>query len=248
MDPENGVYDLWQLDMDRDSPMRLTATADHEWSAIWSPDGRYLAYTRPGSGLFLKDVTAAAEERQLLKLGAEAFASPDDWLPDGSGVLYSTRGTRPGTDLMVIDLSGGAPRTLLASEFAESHAQLSPDGRWLAYSSDESGRLEIYVCRFPDGGGKRRVSSGGGEMPRWRGDGRELFFIDAARRMVAVETTPGAELIVGGSQTLFETRIFTALPPGFGFAVSRDGKRFLVNSTLDHQTREPIAVLFNWAH
>jgi serine/threonine protein kinase len=248
MDPENGVYDLWQVDLDRDSPMRLTATADHEWSAIWSPDGRYLAYTRPGSGLFLKDVTAAAEERQLLKLGAEAFASPDDWLPDGSGVLYSTRGTRPGTDLMVIDLSGGAPRTLLASEFAESHAQLSPDGKWLAYSSDESGRLEIYVCRFPDGGGKRRVSSGGGEMPRWRGDGRELFFIDAARNMVAVETTPGAELIVGGSRTLFETRIFTALPPGFGFAVTPDGKRFLMNSTLDHQTREPIAVLFNWAH
>ena len=152
-------------------------------------------------------------------------------------------------DLMTVELSGDAKsRPFLATAFAESHAQFSPDGRWVAYVSDESGQLEVYVRRFPEGDGQKRISNAGGDQPRWRGDGREIFYLDPARRIVSVEITPGAELVPGTARPLFFTSTFIAVRIGFNFAVTRDGRRFLVNSTLDQPDRDPISILVNWMH
>lgn len=246
LDVTTGTYDLWQVGFDRDAPLRLTTDAGQDWAPVLSPDGRKLAYSRFGAGLFIRDLTSATTtDRLLLPDG-----TPTDWSPDGSRLLYQAVPQRGGgTDLMTIALSEGAtPEPFLATGFAESLGQFSPDGRWVAYVSDESGQPEVYVRRFPEGDSQRRISNAGGDMPRWREDGGEIFYLDPARRIVAVAITVRDEgLVPGTPHPLFTTGAGLALRFGYYYAVVDNGQRFLVNTTLEQEVREPVSILFNWA-
>jgi Tol biopolymer transport system component len=139
------------------------------------------------------------------------------------------------------------PRVLVNTPFEERNGQFSPDGRWVAYETNESGRFEIVLQPFPEPSGKWQVSTGGGTQPRWRADSRELYFIAPDEKLMAVPlTTSGSTIEAGTPVTLFPTRI---APPGpaskHEYAVSRDG-RFLVNQSLEDSNTPPITLIVNW--
>ena len=131
----------------------------------------------------------------------------------------------------------------LGAESNERNASFSPDEKWIAYSSDESGKEEIYVQTFPASRGKWQISKGGGSRARWRRDGRELFYLAADRKLMAVEVTTGATLQAGVPQPLFETLISG---PFARFAVTANGKRFLVPAPVSEASSTPVTVVINW--
>jgi len=181
---------------------------------------------------------------------------PTDWSRDGRFLLYSDNGERTARDLWVLPEPGASgdrkPTPFLQTPFSESQGQFSPDGRWVAYSSDESGRYEVYVRPFPPGAGKWNISIGGGEFPRWRRDGKELFYLSPERKIMAVEVKAGsgAQPVFKAAvpQALFEARV-PSVSPGFNqftYAVAADGKRFLVNTVVGDTTEMPLTVVVNW--
>ena len=142
------------------------------------------------------------------------------------------------------------PAPFLKTPFYERHAQLSPDGSWIAYISDESGKgAEVYVQSFPAGGGKWQVSTGGGVQPRWRHDGKELFYVAPDGKMMAVPVEAGATFEAGRPEALFQTRTFGLAPSGSysqQYDVTLDGQRFLINTDVSDVTAAPITVVLDW--
>jgi hypothetical protein len=143
----------------------------------------------------------------------------------------------------------GTPFPLVQTRFAEDQGQFSPDGRWIAYRTNESGRNEIYVQAFPGPGGKARVSTEGGSQPRWRRDGKELFFVAPDNRLMAVPVArppKGQALNVGAPVPLFATRLALMGSPKHQYAVAPDGQRFLMVVSADETTASPITIVQNW--
>lgn len=135
----------------------------------------------------------------------------------------------------------------LQSEFDELNPAFSPDGRWLAYTSNESGTNEVYVGPFPGGGGKWQVSRRGGSQPRWRGDGKELFYLAADSKLMAAEIKEkGASLEIGNVRPLFQAPPASVLAFGVVYDASADGKRFLINTVAEQESSEPITLVINW--
>lgn len=167
----------------------------------------------------------------------------DGWSPDGRFLLYEIDDPKTTWDLWVLPMSdGGKPRPFLQAEFRQEYARFSPDGRWVAYRSNESGRFEIYVAPFPGPGGKWQVSTDGGDFPLWRRDGREIFYLTPDSMIVAATVNgQGSSFEVGAVLPLFETR-----PPNRAFVVSGDGQRFLINTDVDQTSSEPLTVVLNW--
>jgi protease II len=135
------------------------------------------------------------------------------------------------------------PIPFLQTEFNEGQGQFSPDGRWMAYASDESGRREVYVQTFPASGGKWQISADGGAYPRWRRDGKELFYIAAGQKLMAVVVQTDPTFQAGRPQALFEPRFFQPIIP---YTVSTDGQRFLVNTPIEEDNSSPVTVVLNW--
>jgi eukaryotic-like serine/threonine-protein kinase len=138
------------------------------------------------------------------------------------------------------------PIPYLQTEFVEAQARFSPDGRWIAYSSNESGRPEVYVQSFPASASKSKVSTDGGAEPRWRRDGKELFYIAADQKLMAVEVKVGTTFQPGLPRALFQTRVIGLCDELNHYAVSKDGQRFLVNTVVEESTSNPLTVVLNW--
>ncbi|MGH9657635.1 MAG: TolB family protein, partial [Bryobacteraceae bacterium] len=180
--------DLWLLDVGRGAESRFTFhNSSINSSPVWSPDGRRVAFssTRAGSrDLYWKDTTGAGQDEPLLQ--GPTLKIPSDFSRDGKTLVYMELNVKTRFDLMLLPLEGDRkPAAFLQTEFNESHAQLSPDGRWIAYASDESTRNEVYVRPFPAGTGKWKVSLQGGVAPRWSRDGRELYFVAPDMKLMA---------------------------------------------------------------
>ena len=176
---------------------------------------------------------------------------PEDWSSDGRFLLYFQNDPKTGYDLWVLPLFGERkPFPFVNTSFIERNGQFSPDGRWVAYESNESGRNEIYVQAFPGPGGKWQVSTGGGIEPRWRRDGKELFYIALDGKLMAAPIqAAGQALEAGAPISLFQTRIVGGGQSGWRqqYAVAPDGQRFLINITVDESTASPITIVTNWA-
>ena len=168
--------------------------------------------------------------------------------------MYSEIDPKTGRDIWVLPMDGMTDRKpvpFLRSKFDEFQGQLSPDSHWMAYTSDESGQREVYVQPFPSGEGKTKISTAGGEQPRWSGDGKELFFISPEGKMMAVSmkvtagTTPFIE--PGTAQALFDTRLARTPLTQFEYDVTADGKRFLLD-TVGGDSASPavLNVVVNW--
>jgi eukaryotic-like serine/threonine-protein kinase len=210
---------------------------------VWSPDGARIAFSsdRKGQPIVVKSSGGTGGEEVLLQSGDPK--NPTSWSKDGHFLLFNRNFPNTNTDVWVLPLFGDRePFPLLQSRFIERSGQFSPDGHWVAYVSDESGRLEIYVVPFPGPGGKWQISTTGGATPHWNADGKTLFYASPDGQLMEVEVTPGPE---------FRTslpRIVLPLPSDIsqnGFEISRDGRRFLLGVPRE-QPSSPITLVLNW--
>jgi len=233
---------LWVIDLEKGTGLRLTSTFSQ--IPVWSPDGNRIVYSR--GALTLKSADGVGDEQTLL----ERTAYPASWSPDGRFIIFSETGVKTRMDISVLPMFGDKKEYQLSnSPFDERSPQLSPDGRWLAYSSDETGDYEIYIQSFSAegklGSDKKRVSTSGGKFPVWRHDGQELFFVAAdGSMMVTSVKTGGKEFEFESPKPLFKTRL---LQSNFHeFDVTHDGQRFLIGTRIGEPTAPPPTVILNW--
>jgi serine/threonine protein kinase/Tol biopolymer transport system component len=253
-----GNTDLWFLDGARTS--RFTFDAAEDNTPVWSPDGTQIVFrsTRTGAGDLYQKLTSGAGVEQRL-VTSDQYKVPTSWSRDGRFLLYHSNDPQTGSDLWVVPLLGDRkPSVFLKTPFREAFGRFSPDGRWVAYHSNESGRLEIYVRPFvPPGAagtvagaatGQWQVSTAGGAFPVWRPDGRELYYLDPAGAMMAAPiTVTGATLVAGAPVRLFPTHIVGGgvdAQRGWHYDVAPDG-RFLIN-TVPESAAAPITLVQNW--
>ncbi|MGH9442440.1 MAG: protein kinase domain-containing protein [Thermoanaerobaculia bacterium] len=241
LDNDGRRANLWALDLSRGFTSRLTTDAASDSNAVWTPDGRSLIFTssRKNFGdLYETPSAGGGQDRLLLDCPMGDFV----WSisPDGRYVLYDVYTERSKVDLWLLPLSGDkTPRPFRATPSAESEAQFSPDGRYVAFVADDSGRDEIYVASFPNPSEQWRISGSGGSRPRWRGDGRELYFMSGGKLMsAAVSFLPAFH--ADEARALFPVKIWS------DYAPTKDGQRFLF-STSSAAAGEPTAVaVLNW--
>jgi len=242
--------DIWIVDATSGGASRFTFDPAADFDPVWSPHGDRIAfssYRRGTLDLYQKHANGGPEE---LLLESALAKHAQAWSPDGRFLVYATFEPNTKGDLWLLPMVGDrTPVPLLRTEFNEEQATIAPDGRWFAYTSDESGRDEVYVQPFPSSGAKWQISNGGGGDARWRADGRELFYIADDRRLMAVAIKAGAAFEPGATTQVFDTGI----QPHWGEArnhydVSRDGKRFLFMTPVDDERSSPFTVVVNWTH
>ncbi len=240
--------DVWSIDLTRNVSSRVTFDPAVDGSPVWTPDGRALLflsqrkgpaqiYTKPSSGL---------GEEQLLVLSDAAGLQPQSASPDGKWLLAVKNPGSGARDVYAFPLlEKGEPIPVLTSSFDEGGARFSPDGRWIAYMSNESGQMQVYVRSFPGSERKLQVSMMGGSQPRWRRDGKELYYLDGEGAMVAVAIKSLSPLELGGSAVLFPTTLPIG-PARSDYDVTADGSRFLLNRPITTATQASLTVIQNW--
>ena len=244
VDATSDTTDIWLWDVGRNTQQRFTTDPGTDTSPVWSPDGTRIVFRSDRAGGFFPFVRPAAgdaPERQLLPVDTMFLT---DWTADGKLVFHgSVSGTNYGVGL--VDSAGGAkPEFVADTGRTEIGGRVSPDGQWIAFSSNESGVMEVYIERLPRSG-PRLVSAAGGSEPHWRRDGRELFYLSADRRIMAVPI--GSDGLPGVARPLFQTRV---LFPGSIFRMNyepnADGTRFLINTPVEDAGLSPMTVVVNW--
>jgi Tol biopolymer transport system component len=246
-----GTADEWLLDATRGIPTRLTFGGIGDSAGLWSPDGKHFIFEGVRNGradLYMRSTEGGGEEQLLVTSNLDKGA--DDWSRDGRVLVFEDYDPQTRSDLWWAPLDGDRkPVPYLRSGYNESHGRLSPDGRWMAYASDETGRSEIYVQSFPTpGGGKRLISSNGGDQPAWRRDGKELFYLSLDRKLMAVEVQTGATFEAAAPQPLFHVRVPVINITLFRnhYTVSPDGQKFLVVTIPEMSAAAPLVVELNW--
>jgi Tol biopolymer transport system component len=252
--------DIWISDFVRKQKTRFTFNPAMEINSVWSPDGSSLIFDSNMEGTFnLYQKTTSNTGGEVLLLRSDHDKNPCDWSKDGRFLLYQeNNGPTKQNDLWVLPLNGNRePFPFLQTEFNESFAHFSPDGRWVAYVSDESGQNDIYIRSFQEPGaqstpksstleGKWQVSVSGGDSPRWRGDGKELYYFSSDNKMMAADiSVNGSSLEVSHVRPLFEVASIIQFPVS-DYDVSSDGKKFLINVPFEIQNETPLTLVVNW--
>jgi serine/threonine protein kinase len=245
-----GVMDVWIFDLTRQTSTRWTFGSGTQGNPVWSSDGLTIFYgsnTKGPSHIYAKAADGSGEERLILDEGTVS-ETPRSVSLDGRYLVFERRQTNEGGHhLWVLPLHGDQkPFPIVQDAFDEELASISPDGRWMAYQSNETGRREVYVTGFPGGGAKWQVSSNGGSSPKWRADGKELFFLDTSDTLCAVEfSTTGSAPHLGAPRALFQA---VGIQRDFGaYDVTADGKTFLLNSGNLKEGSDPLTLVLNWA-
>jgi len=243
MDPVSQNTDVWTYDLERDKAKRLTFDPAIDSTPLWSPDSSRIIFTSDRAqkfNLYVKDTNGAQEEQIIPLDGPDHF--PTDWSRDGKYVLYEA-----GTDLWYVTYPDFKASLFLKAASIPKAPHFSPDGKWVAYASNESGRWEIYIASFPQPHGKLQVSNAGGEQPRWRSDGKELFYLAPDGKIMAAPVTTGNNLDIGTPTALFQAnpREMIATSEQSDYDVSKDGQRFLINTQLK-TALTPMSVVLNW--
>ncbi len=239
--------DLWVHDMDQDLRTRFTFDPADDGLPIWSPDDTRIAFvsSRPGIGeLYERDAAGAGQDELLFAAGT--LINVNDWSPDGRLILFASLNRETGWDLWLYSVEDRQARPWLEGPLDQFDARFSPDGRWIAYTSSESGRMEVYVQPFPEAKGRWQVSRTSGNGPVWRKDGKELFYQSATdNQIMAVEIRATATFSVGTPQPLF--RAATRASTGPSFDVAPDGQHFLLNSVGEMGTAmRSASLVLNW--
>jgi eukaryotic-like serine/threonine-protein kinase len=250
-DEENQNTDVWTYDMQRGSSKRLTFDAALDGDPVWSPDGKRILFASSRRGVFqlyIKKADGGEDEKRLpLNASDKADQYPSSWSNDGRYILYEQ--TTEATGLWVAEVPELKTRALLKGPEATKNGQFSPDSKWVAYTSNESGKWEVYVTSFPELRGKWQVSNNGGNQPRWRGDGKELFYLGSDGRMTAVPVVAGEHFDSGAPLPLFQAsaRERVAGSELVTYDVARDGQRFLINTQMEKEETQPMMVILNWS-
>ncbi|MBZ5690064.1 MAG: protein kinase [Acidobacteriia bacterium] len=260
IDPRSGgETGIWLLDLLRGVSTRFTFDQAPDSAPVWSPDGSrvaFAAYRAGGNGIYQKTTNGAGKEQALVSVtGDEKF--PDDWSRDGRFLLYTQQDPQTHADLWVLPLAGdgtpsGTATSFANTVFSEEQGRFSPDTRWIAYASDESGRSEIYIQPFPappNGGSKTPISRDGGSQPRWRRDGKELFYSSPDGKLMAVDVTEGPIFKASAPRILFQVPVAQIGHNEGGvqvlaWDVAPDGKRFLIDTATT--SSESVTVVLNW--
>ncbi len=246
-DTDGRNIDIWIHEPARGATTRLTFDPSLDQAPVWSPDGKQILFSwnrKLGFHLYLKNADGSGSEEEVADLGEGLQVNAWDWSRNGKYVLV-----RKANELWYLSLPERVAKPLLQAKWTVRNAQFSPDGRWVAYASNETGNMEIYVSPFLSGNGKWQVSSGGGQEPRWRQDGRELFFLSADGKLMAVAVKTGAGFEAGSPVALFQThrRQPVSASDVFSYDVSGDGQRFLIITKMDEANAAPLSILLNWA-
>jgi Tol biopolymer transport system component len=209
---------------------------------FWSPDGRQLAFPRRGK-VVIANADGAGAETSVASAGGTQI--PSGWTPDGRSLLYTELGDQGVRTLWRVQIGSlGSARPLLNTKHDEVNGAVSPDGRWLAYVTDESGRYEVYVQKL-EGGLRIQLSNNGGNSPTWRGDGKELFYEARDGSVVSVVAKYGTDGVeFSAPQTLF--RLAASYVGGHSYDAARDGQRFVVLAPYRPRPHEPLTVVVNW--
>jgi len=244
---DGGKNDIWIRDLARGVSSRFTFGPSTNVDAIWSPDGRRIVYTSREKGpgdLFVKDASGTRDPEPLLVDPLEKYVS--DWSPDGKFVLFSWRGKDSGGwNISALTMDGEHKVIpLVKTQFNEIWATFSPDGKYIAYQSNESGRAEIYVQEFPDARNKWQVSTNGGVEPYWRADAHELFYRSGSQ-IVGVPIQIGSTFVAGTPAPIVDTRFSASVARGV-YRPSSDGQKFLVLAPRATQVDTPASVVLNW--
>jgi len=237
--------DVWTYELQRESAQRLTFDPGFDVVPIWSPDASRLVFSSNRGehvDLYMKNSDGAETEKVIVH--DEFNKIPSDWFRNGEYILYTR-----GPDLWFLTLPALKSTLFIKAPSIVRNGQFSPDGKWVAYASNETGKWEIYVTSFPDARGKWQVSTGGGEEPRWRGDGKELFYISSDSKMMAVPVTIGANFDAGAPVALFQAvpRQPVSTNDQFVYDVARDGQRFLILTQVKRPESRPMSVILNWS-
>jgi hypothetical protein len=238
----DGNGDVWLVDTDRGVWRRLTIDPAGEGSPVLSPDGSRVAYVTDGKDnvnqIYERSSSGTGEARVILESAENK--NPGDWSSDGRYLMYVNQSSDTNFDLWALPMFGDRkPFAVAQTPFAELNGRFSPDAHWVTYSSTETGKAEIYLQRFPEFGPKLQVSVGGGTFPRWRRDGRELFYLGPDNRLMSVAVARNGNRLDAGPP-----RPLLTLPTTSLYEPSPDGQRFLVEAVVSEAS--PISVILNW--
>jgi eukaryotic-like serine/threonine-protein kinase len=236
-----GRPDIWLFELDRNVRTRFTSDPAADAGPRWTRDGKQIAYAIAGKGIFLKSSGSAGGERRLLDGAHEEY--PDSWSANGS-LLYERVEPATTWDLWVLPPGGAAPVPFIREPARQEYGRFSPEGRWVSYQSNDSGREEVYVVPFPGPGDKIQLSINGGRFARWRQDGKEIFYVAADQKLMAValDGSTGA-LTPRAPVPLFQ---IDPIARDWPYDVSGDGQRFIVNTRIKQMTGTPLTVIVNW--
>jgi len=236
--------DIWMMDLATAVLSRVTTDPAFDGDPCWSPDERRLAFTTNRTGRSSAFVRELASGRETPLIDYQERMVVDDWAPDGRFVIFRTGGRA----IFALPMTGDRTPRLLADtpQIIEDQLHVSPDGRWIAFNSDETGKWEVYVASFPEFSGKQQISGDGGVQPLWRRDSRELFYLSPQGQVMAVDigTDAAGTLDAGVSRVLFQTGLNPS--PQLGeYAVTADGQRFLVVEPVGGKS-QAITLMLNW--
>jgi Tol biopolymer transport system component len=255
VNPKTNGLEIWLTDLSRGSNTLFASGGLVNASVIWSPNGTQLVFRSNKNGIiefYQRSAAGGGNDRLILDLKTSlaaqiqsTFLIPTDWSPDGQNIMFSAPAPDSGNDLWLLPLGEERkPAKFIASPADELHGNFSPDGRLVAYTSNESGKFEVYVETFPRSDRKWPVSTSGGYEPRWRADGREIYYLSEDRKLMAVSVAAGPSF--GIPKPLFQTRVPAGVFSGrTHYVPSRDGQRFLVDVATD-AVASPITVVLNW--
>ena len=253
-DAKANDVNIWLGDLNRGTNSRFTFDTTEDVGGVWSRDGTMIAYRSlqpKDTNLFLKQAQGLQPPRLIFSVSANGHPTddliPNSWSPDDKLLLATLQAAAGGSQLALIQPSSGKMTPFLSTQSSESNGQISPDGKWVAYASNESGDWEVYVTTFPTATGKWQVSRGGGTEPRWRGDGKEIFYIGPKSMLTAVTVDTRDSFSSGNPKPLFRTQIRAQVSSTdqFSYDVTKDGQRFLVNKYAKPAQVAPLHIILN---
>ena len=238
-DRSTGLSDLWLYDLNRGAATQLTFDPTNQSSPLWALDGTRIFYSNDNVEIASMPVDGSAQGETVFRSGSSV--SPQSWSPDGKRLLIETNSSRTRFDVAALELESMTLQTLLQTPSNESQPDFSPDGKWIAYTATDTGRQDVYVMPFPPTGRKWQVSTQGGTLPHWRGDGREMYYLalDGSLVSVPVEAN-GSDLVLGKPVRLFQ------LSADGDYDVTADGQRFLVTAPAQRTEQPPLSLVLNW--
>jgi eukaryotic-like serine/threonine-protein kinase len=242
--------DVWIRDLPGNAYTRFTFDPAEETNAVWSHDGKNIAYRSAASGgciIRLKNANGLEAERGVGRGRGVVDQMPTSWTRDDTGIVITQQTPATGSKLLLLSVADGKETPVVNASGSQYGGQISPDGKWLAYASDESGDWDVYITPFPATGGKLQVSRGGGTEPRWRGDGKEIFYLSPTKQIMSVTVTAAGGLSTGPPTLLFQihARAPVSSTDIFSYDVTADGQRFLVNQYVKPAQVLPLNIVLN---